>query len=260
MTFLCAEGVNIKKPGIYQIINILNGKFYIGSCGDKQGFKARFLNHRWRLRVGRHPNRHLQGAFNIHGEKNFLFICLMNTEKSRLLKIEQYFLDNCRPFDPLIGYNIEPTSINFKYRENLGNKIKQDNSKKKYQFLDPKNEIIEVVGIRKFCRDRGFNFRSFQQMAIGGTDSCYGWRLYKGFIPQYKARQRNPNRIKKEINYRFNKIPIFYDLICPEGIRYTGNNLTKFCREMGLNRTSMNNLILYKNKNRDGWRLFEEIK
>lgn len=52
---------HFKKPGIYSITNIENGKRYIGRTID---LHKREETHFWALKNGRHPNCHLQRAFN----------------------------------------------------------------------------------------------------------------------------------------------------------------------------------------------------
>lgn len=58
------------KNVIYQITNMLNGKFYIGSAVS---FPRRVWTHKNRLRMGVHHNKHLQAAWNKYGEAAFVF-------------------------------------------------------------------------------------------------------------------------------------------------------------------------------------------
>ena len=55
---------------IYKIRNLLNGKFYVGSAQDT---RTRFRQHRRLLRKGTHHCKHLQNAWNKHGEELFKF-------------------------------------------------------------------------------------------------------------------------------------------------------------------------------------------
>jgi group I intron endonuclease len=56
---------------IYKIINVVNGKLYIGSTMHK--FSKRKSEHLTALRKGYHFNSHLQSAWNKYGEENFIF-------------------------------------------------------------------------------------------------------------------------------------------------------------------------------------------
>jgi group I intron endonuclease len=60
----------MKQQGVYQIRNVTNGKFYVGSSKD---IKNRFAAHRKLLRGGRHHCPHLQAAWGKYGEECFIF-------------------------------------------------------------------------------------------------------------------------------------------------------------------------------------------
>lgn len=72
-----------KLSGIYQIRNIVNEKVYIGQT--KQPFFKRFLHHVWKLREGKHDNKHLQNAFNLYTEEAFVFEMLEIVENPEFL-------------------------------------------------------------------------------------------------------------------------------------------------------------------------------
>jgi len=88
--------------GIYCIINTLNYRFYIGSSVD---IKSRWQHHQKELNKGIHGNKHLQHAWLKYGGENFKFIFLEPCECENRIKIEQSWLDECRPY-----YNILPTA------------------------------------------------------------------------------------------------------------------------------------------------------
>lgn len=59
------------ETGVYSILNIKNGKEYIG--GAYRSFSKRWRDHKNQLRRGTHHNRHLQAAWNKYGEAWFVF-------------------------------------------------------------------------------------------------------------------------------------------------------------------------------------------
>lgn len=87
---------------VYAIINVVDGKAYIG--GTTQ-YKKRINNHLINLRLNRHENRNLQSAFNQHGEEHFFFIILEECKKKILKEREQHWLDTIHN-----KYNIVPNA------------------------------------------------------------------------------------------------------------------------------------------------------
>lgn len=91
------------KSGIYKIINLANGKFYIGSAID--------LNHRWKTHIWllerqKHRNKYLQSAWNLYGSECFNFEIIETCCKEFLLVREQFYIDITNCCDRNIGYNL----------------------------------------------------------------------------------------------------------------------------------------------------------
>ena len=89
--------------GIYSITNTKNGKRYIGSAVD---IADRWSAHRVALRKGEHPRRHLQRAWNKHGEKVFKFEIIACCEREELISLEQFYIDAYQSADGEHGYNL----------------------------------------------------------------------------------------------------------------------------------------------------------
>lgn len=87
---------------IYEIRNIKNGKFYIGSTVN---FQRRISVHMHGLTRGIHGNRHLQSSFNKHGKDAFSVNVLLICAREHLLFYEQLALDGLKP-----DYNILKTA------------------------------------------------------------------------------------------------------------------------------------------------------
>lgn len=82
------------KPGIYQIINLQNGKCYIGSS---KNLSLRCRQHKTALSNNRHYNRHLQSAWNQYGSIVFEFRPILYCNREDLAKAEQYWIDFLKP-------------------------------------------------------------------------------------------------------------------------------------------------------------------
>lgn len=90
----------MQASGIYEIVNTVNGKRYIGSSVN---LRKRRGEH-WRdLRLGKHHSSKLQRAWNKYGEASFKFLPILTCAKSMLLFYEQQLLDKVKP-----EYNILP--------------------------------------------------------------------------------------------------------------------------------------------------------
>ena len=66
------------NSGIYEILNTINGKRYIGSAVN---FNERWMNHKKMLKKGIHHSIHLQRAWNNHGGGSFEFSVLFECNK-----------------------------------------------------------------------------------------------------------------------------------------------------------------------------------
>lgn len=91
--------------GVYQILNVVNGKMYIGS--------AAFISKRWSwhiqaLKRGKHHSILMQRAWNKYGESNFQFTILQIVDVKELIGIEQKWMNASKCANPKFGYNIYP--------------------------------------------------------------------------------------------------------------------------------------------------------
>ena len=82
------------KSGIYQIMNTVNGKRYIGSA---MNFHIRWKRHLNYLNKNKHHSIKLQRAWNKYGEDAFEFIILLKCAKEELIIKEQSFIDWLKP-------------------------------------------------------------------------------------------------------------------------------------------------------------------
>jgi group I intron endonuclease len=91
------------KSGIYKILNIITGKFYIGSAVN---FYQRWHLHKHHLNKNIHHSITLQRSWNLHGADAFIFEILEYCNKEKLNEREQFWLDWFKPYNPNVGYNI----------------------------------------------------------------------------------------------------------------------------------------------------------
>jgi hypothetical protein len=93
-----------KKPGVYRIINKINGFVYYGSAGE-QGIFKRLQTHICNLKNKKHHSWILQNDWNKYGENAFKveIICICNTIESKTT--EQKMID-------AVGVGIKNKSYN----------------------------------------------------------------------------------------------------------------------------------------------------
>ena len=90
------------KSGIYQIVNTVNGKVYVGSAVN---LGTRWQKHRYELKRQNHGNIHLQRAWNEYGADAFEFVVVEHVDDPNdLIVREQFWLD--RHCAVIHGYNI----------------------------------------------------------------------------------------------------------------------------------------------------------
>ena len=110
------------QAGIYQIINTVNNKRYIGSAVN---LKTREDQHFAHLRRGVHHSSYLQRSYNKYGMDAFVFETLITCHPTMCVWYEQQFLDQLKP-----EYNVSPTagsSLGIKRREDTKEKLRKIN-------------------------------------------------------------------------------------------------------------------------------------
>lgn len=109
---------------IYEIVNVVNGKRYVGSSTST---RVRWNIHKSRLRKNNHHSYLLQRAWNKYGEIGFVFNVLeVFEDEVDLIKKEQYYLDILKP-----EYNVNKCAApgHDKRTEETKRKISENNCK-----------------------------------------------------------------------------------------------------------------------------------
>jgi group I intron endonuclease len=102
--------LDLKRPCIYCIKNIISGRVYVGSAA--RGAAHRWKSHRSQLRNNIHTTK-LQRSWNKHGEAAFEWSILEDVDDlTHLLKREQFWIDELHAACPRRGLNSSPTAGN----------------------------------------------------------------------------------------------------------------------------------------------------
>jgi len=110
--------------GIYCIINIKNGKQYIGSS---KNIRTRLYNHFYTLKKLKHCNILLQNSWNNNTENDFNFYILEKCEENKLISREQFYIDILKPLYNItleVDRNILPKESRLKQSNTRKYKIK----------------------------------------------------------------------------------------------------------------------------------------
>lgn len=206
----------VNSACVYRIINIYNGKFYVGSAYD---INKRLYRHLYMLINKKHENGYLQNSWNKYGENCFCIEILDVCSKETVRLYEQYWLDILEPFNRDVGYNISKNST-----------APMDGRKHTSEALAKISaaSIINQTGVPKTAEAR----RNMSIAKIGKI--CVG-----------KNQAGNGNIKSKEY--------IVTNINSGETIYVKG--ISKFCREHGLNQSSMCKIArgLVKNKIHRGY-------
>lgn len=136
---------------VYQIKNLVNGKFYVGSTIRIS--RRRRYEHFGELQRNKHSNSHLQSAFNKYGKDSFLFIVIeeykfpSNYSKELILDYvigrEDYYIQLLHP-----EYNIKVDVTGLNHNETAIEKIRkranQEDNKKRIREIQKKAAKLRI--------------------------------------------------------------------------------------------------------------------
>jgi len=133
------------NSGVYQILNKINNKSYVGSAVN---LKNRKLQHFSNLRKNKHTNEYLQNSWNKYGEDCFEFIVLATCPKEYCIKLEQWFIDNLSNL-----FNIQKkANSSFGRPCKLETKLKHSENRINYKHsIETKNKITNSLLNNKRC-------------------------------------------------------------------------------------------------------------
>lgn len=206
--------------GIYKITCTVNNRYYVGST--TRSFIERFRSHKRLLKQNRHNNFHLQRDWNRYGLNLFTFeILQVCTDKSSVLKDEQYYLDLCASSDL---YNINKLSTS-----TLG-----------YRHTKPNKDKISAIVKERM-----------------NTDSVRS-KLNASMISRWKDpiyREQKTLEAKSLWSSSKRKRKTYHGLIDPFGKRYDNiTNISEFCAQHNLRLSCVFQLFSGDIKTHKKWR------
>lgn len=220
----------ISDSGVYCILNMVNGHFYVGSAID---FKDRLNCHKSHLKNKIHANKHLQRAWYKYGEENFQFIVIEETSSELAIVREQWFLDLCWD-DGKYCYNIAKNAEAF----NRGIKLSEEHKLKISKGL---------MGIKR--PHSKIHTQNLSDAFIGRTPS----EETRQKLRTARALQDSPH---KNGNFHGGIKMWRVTFLNLQGQEvFVEENLAKFAKENNLNVAHLQSLTNGKRKYHKGWTL-----
>lgn len=245
---------DLQKTGIYQIINLINGKRYVGST--RSSFNKRFTTHRRELKNDKHHSKHLQFAYNKHGLNNFKFEILeiidKNKDKQYFMNREQYYIDLFKSTNREFGYNIAlkadltPTAANPEYYGHLNSlRLVPEGFLVKHP---EEEEWLHFFNLTKFYKLFELSRHKVEDTLAQKRDDCDGFKF------KYANEEKNKKYEKIQSKRKEVKELPKYIVTFPNGKVEKINNLLDFCNKNNL--TPANLLAVARGK-RDNCKKFK---
>lgn len=170
--------------GIYMITNYISNKRYIGSSVN---VGQRLWTHRSELRHQKHPNSHLQNAWNKYGEENFNYTILEKCTPENRFEREQYYVNTLKP-----EYNIcvevvqnPPKSEETRIKHSTTRKklmaegiIPLTNNKPVYVYYKDGSFIGKWESIRQAAKAVGIHYSSACRVVQGKDSQNKGYKFF----------------------------------------------------------------------------------
>lgn len=180
---------NLKgKMGIYQIVNCINGKKYVGSSKD---LYKRGCAHFRALKGNYHSNCYLQNTYNKYGKEIFKFEVLEFVKTiEELLSKEQYYIELYNVCNKDKGYNLVVDATRNILSEESKKKISKALKGRIFSLEHRKNMSKKIIcieteiiymGIREAERLININASAISECCRGKrkTAGGYHWKYYK---------------------------------------------------------------------------------
>lgn len=233
------------KSGIYKIVNILNGKFYVGSS---KNIEVRWGKHLQKLRSNKHPNIHLQRSYN-KDSSAFIIEVIELCNVDDLIAREQYWIDTLNPH-----YNIckiAGNSIGVKRSEGTKQKLRDINTGKKQSKETVEKRTAKIRGMKRSPEQ----VEKIRESKMGSKNPCFknGWEKQITAMTKANLGSKRDKSVGLKIAESNSKPILQYDL--------KGNfikewpSATEVERVLGFSNSHINSVcsgVLCKNKTRKG--------
>jgi group I intron endonuclease len=274
---------NKNKAGIYNIINLINGKIYIGSTIL---FSNRYKHHLFLLKNNKHKNQHLQSSYNVYGKDNFKFIVveIVNSKVvEEIRNIEQKYINEAIPNWEFVYNSLRNVSKIQGYAKDKieSNRKTSENRKKYYKSKEGQQLIRKFIKNREgktyeelFGAERAAEIKKKisdnQRTAMSKENAkenlrqIFSGKTYEERFGVERAKEiklkQSIGRKGKTVGDKHHKYRVINNvkLLSPDGIIYTKiEGVVAFAKKHNLKHGHLSNVLSGKRKSHRGWRLVD---
>ena len=230
---------------IYKITNRVNGKIYVGHT--IQG-----LEKRWKQHIYQAKNRFLPicNAIKYYGPENFsietLYECATKEELDEQEKIFSEKLNAMIPY----GYTCRVGSGPGTISEETRRKLSESKKGEKNPQFGCRGKDSPLFGIARSEESK----RKNAEAHTGEKHVGFGKHLSEETRKKISAANRGKVRSEEARAKLSEALSKTYRLISPKGEEVSINGLIRFCKENGLNRSSMFKVAAGNQEHHQGWR------
>ena len=173
----------LNGSGVYQILNKVNNKRYIGSSICLRVRRNQHIN---KLRKNKHANKKLQYSFNKYTEEAFEFSILELTERKEVRFKEQFYLDKLKP----------QLNISSKADALLCPRLQEkaaSKNRKRYYLINPEGIQMCTDNLKEFCIEHNILRDNIAHLLVEGKSAR---NFYKGWFIT-----TDPLELKEENRY-----------------------------------------------------------
>ncbi len=234
-------GLKTKTPVIYQLLNLVNGKRYIGSTTY---FVGRRSGHFRALERGIHHSVYLQRAFDKYGVSNFKIeiIETLEDEKEILIR-EQFYIETLKPEYNMAKDATRPQEVTMSVESNRKRAIKA--KKEIFQYDLNMTLVREWDSIREAGNSLKIAETQISECCNGHLKTAKGFIFkFKSEFKPYVARKSYSKFSNEERFDRLSKSASKTYLVTdPSGERFVIKNLRDFAKSNGLNPQALYDIV-----------------
>ena len=239
---------------IYQALNTINGKRYIGQSNRTLGQRKR--GHKYEA-FRRGTVTHFYNALRKYGWDSFEWSILYEVKRDApelIDELEQKYINELSP-----EYNSRAGGQNgYRHSEETKRKISEGNKGKGrpihgYHIWDSDNTLYIVDNLNEFCIEHDLDRNAMGRVVTCWADSHKGYRgeHIDSELRELYQHNKDKRSMKTGTSLRYETIT----LKSPDGHITVIGNMSKFCTDNGLNKGAISLVCKGKRKSHKGWTL-----